>query len=101
MTYLVEINGKTITGKKALSYLQKLQLQEPSIRITHKKGAFRKLTAEEMVLPGGEKFTAEQLDEFLDRKDTGKTLTLAQVRKRWKSGITKKPDNEAGAYGLK
>jgi DNA-directed RNA polymerase specialized sigma54-like protein len=35
-----------------------------------------------MVIPGGEKFTDEQLDEFLDRKDTGKPLTLAQVRKK-------------------
>jgi hypothetical protein len=82
MTYLVEINDKTNTGRKALSYLQKLQLLEPAIRITQKKGAFRKLTAEEMVIPGGEKFTDEQLDEFLDRKDTGKPLTLAQVRKK-------------------
>jgi hypothetical protein len=38
MTYLVEINDKTNTGKKALNYLQKLQLQEPAIRITQKKG---------------------------------------------------------------
>jgi hypothetical protein len=35
-----------------------------------------------MVLPGGEKFTDEQLEEFLDRKDTGKALTIAQVRKK-------------------
>ena len=49
MTYLVEINDKTNTGRKALNYLQKLQLLGPAIRITQKKGAFRKLTAEEMV----------------------------------------------------
>ena len=90
MTYLVEINDKTNAGRKALSYLQKLQLQEPAIRITQKKGAFRKLSAEEMVLPGGEKFTDEQLEEFLDRKDTGKSLTLAQVRKKMEKRYSKK-----------
>ena len=82
MTYLVEINDKTNTGKKALSYLQKLQLLEPSIRITNKKGGFKKLSAAEMALPGGKKPTAEQLNEFLDRKDTGKTLTMEQVRRK-------------------
>jgi hypothetical protein len=84
MTYLVEINDKTQTGKKALNYLQKLQLQEPAIRITRKKSAFRKLSPEEMVMPGGEKFTDEQLDEWLDRKDTGKPLALTQLRKKKK-----------------
>ena len=38
MTYLVEINDKTNTGRKALNYLQKLQLLGPAIRITLKKG---------------------------------------------------------------
>jgi len=86
MTYLIEINDKTNTGKKALSYLQKLRLLEPSIRITHKKGAFRKLSAEEMVLPSGEKFTEKQLDEFLDRKDTGKPSPWHRLERRWKNG---------------
>lgn len=89
MTYLVEINDETLAGRKALSYLQKLQLQEPAIRITQKKSAFRKLTAEEMVMPGGEKFTAKQLDEWLDRKDTGKPMALAQLRKKMEKRYSK------------
>ncbi|MDB5284229.1 MAG: hypothetical protein JWO06_3304 [Bacteroidota bacterium] len=90
MTYLVEINDKTNTGKRALSYLQKLQLQEPSIRITYKKGAFKKLTAEEMVLPMAKKPSDEQLNEFLDRKDTGKTISIKQVRHKLQK-LHKKP----------
>jgi 2-succinyl-5-enolpyruvyl-6-hydroxy-3-cyclohexene-1-carboxylate synthase len=90
MTYLVEINDKTLAGRKALSYLQKLQLQEPAIRITQKKNAFRKLTTEEMVIPGGEKFTGKQLDEWLDRKDTGKPMALAQLRKKMEKRYSKK-----------
>ena len=90
MTYLVEINDKTNTGRKALNYLQKLQLLEPAIRITEKKGSFRKLTAEEMVLPGGKKFNEAQLEEFLDRKDAGKSLSLAQVKKKMENRYSKK-----------
>jgi 2-succinyl-5-enolpyruvyl-6-hydroxy-3-cyclohexene-1-carboxylate synthase len=82
MTYLVEINDNTNTGKKALSYLQKLQLKEPSIRITHKKSALKKLSPEEMVLPGGPSITSRQLDEFLDRADEGKEISLSDVRKK-------------------
>ena len=89
MTYVIEIDAKTEASKKLLSSIRKLQKQDSSIKITHKKEKFRPLTVKEMVLPGGPKPTKEQLEEFLSREDGRKTVTIQQLRKKLEKRYSK------------
>ena len=82
MTYLIEIDANTEASKKLLSSTRKLQKTDSSIKITQKKEKLRPLTAKEVVLPVGPKPTDEQWDEYLDRKDSRKTSTIQQLRKK-------------------
>ena len=71
------VNEKTSKGKSLLEFAQKLHADEDEIRIRK----FRKLTDEEMALPGkpaGE----EQLEEWLSRPDTGKGISAEQLLAR-------------------
>ncbi len=81
MTYIIEIDNKTEASKKILSSIRKLQKEDSSVKITQKKEKFRKLDVNELSLPTGKISTQEQLDEFLDRKDSRKAITLKQLRK--------------------
>lgn len=82
MTYLIEMDGNTEASKKLLTSIRKLQKTDSSIKITHKKEKFRPLTAKDVVLPIGPKPTKEQWDEYLDRKDDRKPVTIQQLRKK-------------------
>ena len=91
MTYLIEINNKTEASKKLLSNVRKLQKVDTSIKITYKKEKpFRPLTAKDVVLPGGIKPTDEQWEEYLDRKDERKPITIQQLRKKLEKRYAKK-----------
>lgn len=81
MTYIIEIDNKTEASKKILSSIRKLQKEDSSVKITQKKEKFRTLDVNELSLPTGKIPTQEQLDEFLDRKDSRKPITLKQLRK--------------------
>lgn len=82
MTYLIEMEGKTEASKKILSSIRQLQKEDSSVKITvKKKEKFKPLTAKDMVLPGP-KPTKEQMQEYLDRKDSRKSSTIQQLRKK-------------------
>ena len=64
---------------------------DTSIKITYKKEKpFRPLTAKDVVLPGGIKPTDEQWEEYLDRKDERKPITIQQLRKKLEKRYAKK-----------
>jgi hypothetical protein len=71
------VNEKTSKGKSLLEFAQKLHAQENEIRIRK----FRKITDEEMALPG-KPVSEEQLDEWLNRPDTGKSISAAKLLSR-------------------
>lgn len=75
MTFTV--NEKTSKGKSLLEFAQKLQADKREIRIRK----FRKLTDEEMALPG-KPVSEEQLEEWLNRPDTGKGVSAEQLLTR-------------------
>lgn len=81
MTYIIEIDNKTEASKKILSSIRKLQKEDSSVKITHKREKFRPLDINELSLPTSKIPTQEQLDEFLDRKDSRKPIALKQLRK--------------------
>ena len=70
------VNEKTSKGKSLLEFAQKLHAQE-EIRIRK----FRKVTDEEMALPG-KPISDEQLEEWLNRSDKGKTISAAKLLDR-------------------
>jgi len=80
------VNEKTSKGKSLLEYAQKPEAEENEIRIRK----FSKLTDEEMALPG-KPVSEEQMDEWLSRPDTGKSISaeqlLARLNKKYKAKI--------------
>ena len=78
------VNEKTSKGKSLLEFAQKLKAADDEIRIRK----FRKLTDEEMALPG-KPVSEEQMDEWLNRPDTGKAISaeqlLARLNKKYKA----------------
>lgn len=68
LTFIV--NEKSAKGKSLLQFAQQLQATESEIRIRK----FRKVTDEEMALPG-KPVSREQMEEWLNRKDTGKNVS--------------------------
>ena len=72
LTFIV--NEKSSKGKTLLEFAQKLHASEREIRIRK----FRKVTDEEMALPGNP-ISEEQLDEWLNRPDRGKSITAEQL----------------------
>lgn len=89
MTYVIEIDVKTEASKKLLTSIRKLQKTDSSIKITHKKESFRPLTAKDVVLPLGPKPSKEQWDEYLDRQDSRKPITVQQLRKKLEKRYSK------------
>lgn len=71
------VNEKSSKGKTLLEFAQKLQANEKQIRIRK----FRKVTDEEMALPG-KPVSEEQLDDWLNQPDTGKSITIEQLLRR-------------------
>ena len=83
LTFIVD--EKSSKGKTLLEFAQKLRADEKEIRIRK----FRKVTDAEMALPG-KPVSEEQLDEWLNRPDTGKNITgtqlLTRLNKKYKKG---------------
>lgn len=81
--FTVTVNEKSQKGKSLLEYAQKLNASEKEIRIRK----FRKLTDEEMALPGKPP-SEEQFDEWLNRPDKSKPISaeklLARLNKKYK-----------------
>jgi len=77
------VNEKSSKGKSLLEFAQKLHADEHEIRIRR----FRKLTDEEMALPG-KPVSEEQFDEWLSRPDKGKNVSaeklLAKLNRKYK-----------------
>lgn len=60
----IQIDDTTKTGKLILEYVKKLSASKAEVKVTR----FRKLTDEEMAIPGM-KPTQEQFNEWLHRPD--------------------------------
>ena len=77
----VEVNEKTVAGRKLLRFVKELAAPEKSVRVV-KNGAhsYYKLTATEMVMPLSRKPSKEQLQEFFER-DGGAPVSLVAARK--------------------
>lgn len=80
--FTVIVNEKSQKGKTLLHFVQSLNANEKEIRIRK----FRKLTDEEMALPGFVP-SEEQMDEWLSRSDKSKPVSseklLARLNKKY------------------
>ena len=83
--FTVTINEKSQKGKSLLEYAQQLNATEKEIRIRR----FRKLTDEEMALPGNPP-SEEQFDEWLNRPDNGKAISAERLLTRLDKKYKKK-----------
>ncbi len=83
--FTVTVNEKSPKGKSLLEFAQKLNTTEKEIRI-HK---FRKLTNEEMALPGNPP-SEEQFDEWLNHPDKSKAISAEKLLARLNKKFGKK-----------
>lgn len=83
--FTVTINEKSAKGKSLLEFAQKLNATEKEIRIRK----FRKLTDEEMALPGKPP-SEEQFDEWLHRPDKSKAISAEKLLARLDKKFRKK-----------
>ena len=83
--FTVTVNEKSQKGKSLLEFAQKLNASEKEIRIRK----FRKLTDEEMALPGNVP-SEEQFDEWLNRPDKSKAISAEKLLSRLDKKFGKK-----------